>query len=159
MSFSEATKGWVTPDETLLLTSGNMSSLLVSLENGGRVIDGINRIKRAMLSALTYPLFLLLLTFCIIIMVGIYLVPPLGEAAGNDVVWRGVAASLIAVSDFADKYWYIFAAVIWGVGLTVWLSLPIWTGKLRTLFDKFPPWSIYKLKLSVIDSSLKFSNN
>jgi len=149
MSFSEATKGWVSSDETLLLTSGNIYSLSVSLENIGKVIDGINRIKRAMLSAVTYPLFLLLLTFAIIIMVGIYLVPPLAEAAGNNVVWRGVAASLIYVSDFANKYWYILAAVISTIIFAGVVSLPVWTGKIRNLFDRFPPWSVYKLKISV----------
>ena len=35
MSFSEATRGWVPPEETLLLTSGNISNLAVALENIG----------------------------------------------------------------------------------------------------------------------------
>ena len=69
MTFSEATRGWVPNEETLLLMSGNVSSLLVSLENVGRVVEGINRIKRAMWSAIAYPLFLLFLTFGIIVMV------------------------------------------------------------------------------------------
>lgn len=149
MSFSEATRGWVPNEETLLLMSGNVSSLLISLENVSRVVNGIKRIKRAMWSAIGYPLFLFMLTFAIIMMVGIYLVPPLADAAGSDIVWRGTAASLIYVSEFANKYWYIISAGIVGGISLVWLSLPIWTGKLRTLFDKLPPWNIYKLQLSV----------
>ncbi len=149
MTFSEATRGWVPTEETLLLMSGNVSSLLVSLENVSRVVGGIRRIKRAMWSALAYPLFLFLLTIGIIIMVGIYLVPPLAQAAGSDIIWRGTAASLIWVSDFANKYWYVFAAGLVGLISVVWLSLPIWTGRLRTLFDKLPPWNIYKLQTSV----------
>lgn len=149
MSFSEATRGWVPNEETLLLTSGNVSSLLISLENITRVVGGIGRIKRAMWSAMAYPLFLLALTIAIIIMVGIYLVPPLAEAAGSEVIWRGTAASLIWVSNFANKYWYIFSAMIVGVFTLVWASLPVWTGRLRTLFDKIPPWSTYKLQVSV----------
>lgn len=149
MTFSEATRGWVPNEETLLLTSGNVSSLLVSLENVGRVVDGIKRIKRAMWSALAYPMFLFCLTVAIIIMVGLYLVPPLAEAAGSEIVWRGTAASLIYVSNFAKQYWYIFAAGIVGGFSVMWLSLPIWTGWPRTLFDKIPPWSTYKLQLSV----------
>ena len=38
MTFSEATRGWVPNEETLLLMSGNVSSLLVSLENVSRVV-------------------------------------------------------------------------------------------------------------------------
>lgn len=149
MSFSDATRGWVPNEETLLLTSGNVSSLLVSLENITRVVGGIRRIKRAMWSAIAYPLFLFLLTIAIIIMVGLYLVPPLATAAGNDVVWRGTAASLVWVSEFANKYWYVISAVIIGIIAAVWLSMPIWTGKLRTIFDRFAPWNTYKLQLSV----------
>ena len=81
MTFSEATYGWVPSEETLLLMSGNVSSLLISLENVSRVVNGIRRIKRAMWSALAYPLFLFCLTVGIIVMVGLYLVPPLTDAA------------------------------------------------------------------------------
>ena len=149
MTFSEATRGWVPYEETLLLMSGNVSSLLVSLENVGRVVGGIRRIKRAMLSAVAYPLFLLFLTLGIIVMVGLYLVPPLAEAAGSEVVWHGTAASLVWVSDFAKRYWFVFGTVLVGIFAVVWLSLPIWTGRIRTLFDKLPPWNTYKLQASV----------
>ena len=149
MTFAEATSGWVPNEETLLLASGNVSSLLISLENISRIVDGINRIKRALVSAVAYPLFLFMLTVAIIIMVGVYLVPPLIDAAGSDVVWRGTAASLVWVSSFAGKYWHVvFGVFIILVGI-IWASLPIWTGRLRTLFDKLPPWNTYKLQLSV----------
>ncbi len=149
MTFAEATQGWVPNEETLLLTSGNVSSLLISLENIGRVVGGINRIKRAMWTAIAYPLFLFFLTVAIIVMVGVYLVPPLVEAAGSEVVWRGTAASLVAISGFAHKYWYVLAIAFVGIVSFVWASLPIWSGKLRTLFDRFPPYNTYKLQVSV----------
>lgn len=148
-SFSEATRGWVPMNETLLLTSGNMSDLVVALENVVRTVDGTQRIKRAMISAIAYPLFLLALTFGVIIMVGLYLVPPLAEVAGQNMVWQSVAASLIWVSDFSIKYWYMFAIVFAGVVGLVWASMPTWTGRLRAKFDNFAPWNIYKIQMSV----------
>ena len=30
-----------------------------------------------------------------------------------------------------------------------WLSLPNWSGRVRTMFDKLPPWNIYKIRVSV----------
>ena len=149
MTFAEATDGWVPKEETLLLTSGNVSSLLTSFENITRIVDGITRIKRALFSAVAYPLFLFMLTIGIIILVGLYLVPPLASAAGSEVVWRGTAASLVWVSGFAGKYWHVFAGFFIIIVSIIWASLPIWTGKLRTLFDKLPPWNTYKLQLSV----------
>ncbi len=149
MSFSEATRGWVPPEETLLVTSGNLSNLVVALENVGRVVDGTQRIRRAMTTAIAYPLFLLALTFGIIIMVGVYLVPPLAEVAGNQVIWRGSARSLVWLSDFSIKYWYYFLVVFASAVAIIWLSLANWSGRMRTVFDKLPPWNIYKIQVSV----------
>lgn len=149
MSFSDATRGWVPPEETLLVTSGNLSNLVVALENVGRVVDGTQRIRRAMTTAIAYPMFLLALTFGIIIMVGLYLVPPLADVAGNDVVWHGVARSLIWLSDFSIKYWYVFLVGFATVVAVVWVSLANWSGRLRKIFDKLPPWSVYKIQVSV----------
>ena len=149
MTFSEATRGWIPMDETLLVTSGNMSNLVVALENVGRVVDGTQRIKRAMKSAIMYPLFLMILTFGIIIMVGLYLVPPLAEAAGPGIIWRGSAASLIWLSNFAGRYWMAIAMGVVGIIILMAFSLPNWAGRMRARFDKIPPWSIYKIQASV----------
>ena len=149
MSFSDATRGWVPPEETLLVTSGNLSNLVVALENVGRVVDGAQRIRRAMTTAVAYPLFLLALTFGIIIMVGMYLVPPLADVAGSEIVWRGTARSLIWLSNFSIKYWYFFLVAFATVVAIVWLSLANWSGRLRTVFDKLPPWNVYKIQVAV----------
>ncbi len=149
MSFSDATRGWVPPDETLLVTSGNLSDLVVALENVSRVVDGTQRIKRAMTSAIAYPLFLLILTFGIIMLVGVYLVPPLAEIAGDNIIWRGMAASLIWISEFSIKYWPVVLGVFIALVAIVWISLPNWSGRLRAKFDKLPPWNVYKIQMSV----------
>jgi type II secretory pathway component PulF len=149
MTFSEATRGWVPANETLLVTSGNISNLVVALENVGRVVDGMGRIRRAMTTAVAYPLFLLALTFGIIIMVGVYLVPPLAEIAGNTVVWRGMARSLVVLSNFSIRYWYVFLVVFASAIAIVWLTMANWSGRLRAVFDKLPPWSTYKIQVSV----------
>lgn len=149
MTFSEAVRGWVPQNETLLVTSGNISSLVVALENVGRFVEGTQRIRHAMVGAIAYPMFLLALTFGIIIMVGIYLVPPLAQIAGNDVVWTGTARSLIWLSNFSIQYWYIFLMVFALSVAFIWLSLANWSGRLRVFFDKLPPWNIYKIHISV----------
>ncbi|MDR0726964.1 MAG: type II secretion system F family protein [Rickettsiales bacterium] len=149
MPFHEATRGWVSMTETLLLTLGDVSKLSVALENIGRVIEGTEKIKRSMFSAVAYPLFLLALTFGIIIMVGLYLVPPLAEAAATDIVWRGTAASLVWLSDFAARYWFVFVIGFLAVALMIWVSLSNWSGRLRAIFDKLPPWNMYKIQMSV----------
>lgn len=149
MSFSDATRGWLPPEETLLVTSADISNLVIALESIGKVVEGVEKIKRAMRNAIAYPLFLLILTFLIIVMVGIYLVPPLIEAVGVDVEWTGIAKTLIVVSEFCINYWHIIAGCFVGLILVIWFSLPNWTGRLRFKFDKLPPWNVYKLHTSV----------
>lgn len=149
MTFSEVTRGWVPPEETLLVSSGNLSDLAVALENVGRVVEGTGRIRRAMTNAIAYPLFLLALTFGIIIMVGIYLVPPLADVAGNTIVWRGMARSLVTLSEISINYWYVFLIVFALAISLIWLSLANWSGRLRVFFDKLPPWNVYKIQVSV----------
>lgn len=149
MSFSETTRGWLPDEETLLVTSGNISNLVVALENTTRVVESAGRIRRAMRNAVAYPLFLLVLTLGIVVLVGIYLVPPLIEVAGDDIIWRGTARGLISLSDFMVANWYWFVI---GFGLliaVVGVSLENWSGRMRAVFDKIPPWNIYKIHISV----------
>jgi type II secretory pathway component PulF len=149
MSFSDATRGWVPMYETMMLALGDVSKLSAALDNIVRVGAGMGRIRRALLDAALYPLFLFGLTFLIVIGVGIYLVPSLTEAAGANIHWRGAAATLVSVSNFSGEYWpYLLGGMI-GLGLIVWWSFPRWTGGLRTVFDNLPPWSLYKLSESV----------
>ncbi|HNY25141.1 MAG TPA: type II secretion system F family protein [Alphaproteobacteria bacterium] len=148
-SFPEATRGWVPTEETLLLTLGDVSKLSIALDNITRVTDGSQKMKRAIFSALAYPLFLLALTIGIIVMVGMYLVPPLTEAAGTEVVWRGSAASLVWVANFSTQYWPAFVTVFFGAIIIIWFSLGNWSGRIRNLFDGLPPWNMYKIQVSV----------
>ncbi|MBO8425056.1 MAG: type II secretion system F family protein, partial [Proteobacteria bacterium] len=93
--------------------------------------------------------FLLLLTFGIIMLVGIYLVPPLAEIAGDNMVWTGMARSLIWLSEFSIQYWYIILGVFVALCVIIGISLPNWSGRLRAKFDKLPPWNVYKIQMSV----------
>lgn len=149
ISFPDAVRAWVPVNESLMLAVGDVSKLSIALENVVRVGEGTARIRSSMRDAITYPLFLFVLTFMIIIAVGIYLVPPLAEAAGGDIVWRGVAASLVGVSDFSNRYWSAVLAGFVMLALAVWYSLANWSGRTRYLFDGLPPWSMYKVSVSV----------
>jgi type II secretory pathway component PulF len=149
MPFQDAARGWAPAGETLMLAVGDMSKLSIALDNVVRVGTGVGKIKKAMADAILYPSVLLVLTFAIIIAVGLYLVPPLTEAAGGDITWRGAAASLIAVSNFSNNYWYIIAAALAGTAALIWYSLSNWSGRMRAVFDSVPPWSLYKISVSV----------
>ncbi|MCL2889859.1 MAG: type II secretion system F family protein [Alphaproteobacteria bacterium] len=149
LSFPDAVRQWVPINEALMLSVGDVSKLSIALDNVVRVGEGVQRISAAMRDAIMYPLFLFILTFIIIVAVGIYLVPPLIEAAGQDIVWRGVAASLVNVSNMANVYWPALLVGFVGAGILIWWSFANWAGRTRVIFDRLPPWSMYKISVSV----------
>lgn len=148
-SFADATRGWVPANETLMLVLGDVSKLANALDNVIRVGEGEAKIKSALLSAVAYPAFLFALTFIIIIAVGLYLVPPLQEAAGSSIVWKGVARTLVDVSHFSNEYWLLFLSILVGAAGLIWLSLSNLSGRVRVPFDSIPPWNMYKISVSV----------
>ncbi len=144
-SFSKALRGWVPFRERLMLSVGDVSRLETALVHVIKVAEGSDRIIAPLISAFAYPLFLLVLTFLILIMVAVYLVPPLIDAAGKDIIWSGVASSLVSVSDGIAVYWWMFPLGFISFIFFVAISLPYLTGKLRIILDIFPPWSLYRL--------------
>ncbi|MCL2737783.1 MAG: type II secretion system F family protein, partial [Alphaproteobacteria bacterium] len=149
LSFPDSMRGWAPANETLMLSVGDISKLSIALDNVVRVGEGTARITSAMRDAATYPLFLLTLTFIIVIAVGVYLVPPLTEAAGGDMAWRGVAAQLVWVSGMSNQYWPVVVFVALFSFFMVWYSFANWAGRTRYIFDRMPPWSMYKISISV----------
>ena len=148
VSFPDAINYWAPANEALILTVGDMSKLSIALDNMVRIGEGVSKIRSSVRDAMLYPLFLLALTFLIIIAVGLYLVPPLEDAAGGNVIWHGTAATLVQVSYLANIYWQMVLASIGIIGFIIWKSLSLWSGRLRYIFDSIPPWSIYKISIS-----------
>ncbi len=144
-SFARALRGWVPFREILMLSVGDVSRLELALIHVIKVAEGSEKIIAPLISAFAYPLFLLVLTFLILIMVAVYLVPPLLDAAGKDIIWSGVAGTLVGVSDKIATYWWVFPIGFGSLFSFMGISLAFWTGKLRNVFDKVPPWSLYRL--------------
>jgi len=143
-----AMRGWAPPRETLMLSVGDVGSLEDALENVIKVVEGNERIVGPLIAAIMYPTFLLLLTLGIIVMVGLYMVPPLMEAAPG-VQWRDAAKTLVDLSLFVSEYWWSFPVGVGVLGLTIGLSFPRWVGKSRVNVEKIPPWSMYRMFVGV----------
>ncbi len=144
-SFAEALEGWVPQREQLMLSVGDVSRLEVALVHVIKVSEGSSRIIGPLINALMYPMFLLLLVFLIIIMVSLYLVPPLIQAAGKNVIWTGSASTLVTVSAFITQYWWVFPAVMGVMIAFMGISMSILIGPIRVILDKIPPWSLYRV--------------
>ena len=142
-AFSEALKGWAPDRERLMLSVGDVSDLEGALLNLIKVTEGSTKMIRPIVGAISYPSFLMMMAILIIYAIGVYMVPPMIDAAPN-VRWRGLAKNLVDLSDWIKNNWIIAFASLPILMAVIYFTISIWTGKIRAVFDNIPPWSLYK---------------
>ncbi len=146
--FSVALEGWAPASERLMLSVGDVSHLEGALENLIKVTEGTTKMKQPLVSAISYPMFLSMMTVLIIYAIGVYMVPPMMNAAPNT-RWTGTARDLVQLSVWIQKNWLIAFAFLPTVFFLIYLTLGRWKGKTRSWFDNVPPWSLYRIFVGV----------
>lgn len=147
-TFSEALKGWAPDRERLMLSVGDVSDLESALLNLIKVSEGSSKMIRPIIGAITYPAFLLMMAVLIIYAIGVYMVPPMIDAAPN-VVWRGLAKDLVDLSGWIKDNWIIAFSTLPIVMAIIYFTISIWTGSIRVFFDSVPPWSLYRIFVGI----------
>ena len=146
--FSDALRGWAPDRERLMLSVGDVSDLESALLNLIKVTEGTTKMTRPIVGAVTYPAFLMMMAVLIIYAIGVYMVPPMEEAAPGT-KWRGTARDLVDVSAWIrTNYAFAFASLPIAMA-SIYFTVGIWTGPVRAIFDKFPPWSLYKVFVGI----------
>ena len=144
LPFSDALKGWAPDRERLMLSVGDVSDLEGALLNLIRVTEGSTKMIRPIVGAVAYPSFLFMMAVLIVYGIGVYMVPPMVDAA-PDVRWTGMARDLVDLSTWIQEYWIVAFSALPIVMATIYLTISIWTGVIRAFFDNLPPWSLYKV--------------
>lgn len=145
---SVALKGWAPARERMMMAVGDVTQLELALENVIKVAEGSKRMVGPLVGALAYPMFLFAMAFVIIAMIGLYMVPPM-VAAAPFVIWTGAAAQLVDLSDAVVEYWWIPAVTVPPTVIVIFMSMPLWTGRMRVFVDNLPPWSMYRTFVGV----------
>ncbi|MBE6452250.1 MAG: hypothetical protein E7012_02015 [Alphaproteobacteria bacterium] len=147
-TFSDALKGWAPNRERLMLSVGDVSDLEGALLNLIKVTEGSTKMIRPIIGAIAYPSFLTMMSVLIIYAIGVYMVPPMIDAAPN-VIWRGMARDLVDLSDWIKDNWLIAFSALPVIMAIIYFTIGIWTGKIRAAFDNIPPWSLYKVFVGI----------
>lgn len=143
---SYALKNYVPYDELMLIESSESGGKLYSgFELAERIVEAKSTIKKAIRAALAYPSFLFALLIVMLLMVAFVLIPSF-EGISDPAAWRGFGYVLYLTASFLGSvYGAIFGIFcILGIGF-MFYSFPNYTGEYRTLLDKFPPYSIYRM--------------
>lgn len=148
LPFSDALKGWAPDRERLMLSVGDVSDLESALLNLIRVTEGSTKMIRPIISAIAYPTFLFLMAVLIIYGIGVYMVPPMLEAAPGT-RWTGLARDLVDVSDWIKDYWLVAFAALPTIMVIIYATIGIWTGPVRAMIDNVPPYSLYKVFVGI----------
>ena len=146
--FSVALKGWAPSTELLMLSVGDIANLESALENTVRVVEGIKRMKSAVMGAVLYPLFLISMVFFLIWGVGAFMVPPMVDAVPN-LRWTGLSLSLVNLSIFVQEHPFFLFATLPITVIVVLITFPRWKKDSRAIADKIAPWSIYRIFIGV----------
>ena len=141
----EAFSSFIPPEEAMLLRAGSQTDLSRALELCVDMIKARRSIMSSLVSALAYPL-LLLVMFCGMLWVLAFMVFPELRLLGEPSQWGMAARILFGSAEFIASPWGALLAALLLLGVvTSMLSLPLWTGSLRLKAEKYAPWSIYRL--------------
>ena len=143
-TFSDALKGWAPARERLMLSVGDVSDLESALLNLIKVTEGSTKMIRPIVGAIAYPSFLMMMAVLIIYAIGVYMVPPMIDAAPS-VVWHGMARDLVNLSAWIKDNWLTAFLSLPILMMVIYFTIGIWTGTIRAYFDYIPPWSLYKV--------------
>lgn len=144
--FSDAALDWVTTEESMLLMAGDQSGALAqSMQSVIKVTKAKQNITNAVLNGITYPTFLFILAFGVMYMFSNKIIPAFAKAARSD-NWVGMARIMIDVSTFVQAWfvWMVIATIL--IIAAMFISMPLWSGPSRTIFDRYPPYSIYRIQ-------------
>ena len=143
--FGRAIQGWVPDSDRLVIEGGEAAgNLSVSIERAVMISGSSKKIRNTLIGGLAYPVLLFVVAIGFLVMFGTQVVPAFEEIMPRE-QWTGAGAQMAMMSDFVNNYLHWTLLALAGlVGLIVY-SLPRWTGPRRTRFDRYAPWSIYRL--------------
>jgi type II secretory pathway component PulF len=137
---------YATPEELQLLAAGVESgNPRLGYGLATQLMQNRDGIRKAIVSAVAYPVFLFAMSIGLMVMLSTSVVPQFAEVLPPE-RWEGAAAVLLAVSSFVGSKAGAVAGVLLLLAVAaMFATFPIWTGNLRQRLDGCGPWAIYRL--------------
>lgn len=144
VSLSESMEGWVPAGELYMIRAGEESGTLPkSLAAIQAVGEKARQMKEAVMYAVGYPAFMVVLLSFVLYMFGVQLIDNMRKTAPKNVM--AAMGSVADVSDFIKDYGIYTLLLIIVTCVFITATLPYWRGPTRAKFDMWPPWSWYRV--------------
>ncbi|SFV05781.1 type II secretion system F family protein [Pseudoduganella namucuonensis] len=142
---AEGLEWWAPKTERMILMagaqSGHMETALLAVID---VVQAQRKIKAVIMAGIAYPMAILFLILVYIYMFGTKVIPEFTRIVDPS-HWRGAAKSLYIMSVLVQDWMLPFVIVLVLALAGLVASLPRWRGDARIFFDRFAPFSIYRL--------------
>lgn len=143
-SLSEAMAGWVPTAELYMIRageeSGTVAKALGSIQKMGQ---STREMRAAIMSAVAYPVFMIILVSGVLWMFGVNLIQNMRKNAPPKVMES--MGAMATVSDFIMDWGIPIILVAVALGFLISVTLPHWRGAVRARLDLYPPWSWYRI--------------
>lgn len=143
-TLSEAMNGWVPSADLYMVRageeSGQVANALLAIMHVG---DSAQRMRAAIMAAVSYPIFMLFLLSGVFWLFGVNLVQNMRKAAPPKVM--EAMSGIAGVSDFIMHDGVYVVIFVVGLILLISGTMPYWRGRLRVKFDRYPPWSWFRI--------------
>lgn len=145
-SVANSMERYLPPTERVLIAAGERTGQLGSgFEMAAAVADGAKRMRGEVTNKLFEPAILVFALIAVMIVITVYVTPPLLEISPDPHTWPMAPKVLYYVSEFVRGWGIITAVLLVILGVVVTRSIPRWTGPTRVRFDKYiPPYTLYR---------------
>ena len=145
MSFGEAIRSWVPSDDRMVLeATENSDDFPTQLDQYCESLRMKRKVVGTIVGGLAYPVFLFVMIFGMLIYFGRVIVPSIAVLLPVE-EWQGAAQFLSFLGWFADNFAVIFAVALAMLLTVVYVSLPRWTGRVRSVVDYLPIYRLYRI--------------
>lgn len=142
--FSDALAPWVPPSELMLIEAGERGGALqTGLAEAVVLSTASARNKAAIIGGVAFPLALVAMLMGMLSMFQVKMAPVFKGLMAVE-RWPESARTLDAISGFVYNQIYIVIICIVVVAAIISKTMGTWTKPPRHIFDRLPPWNIYR---------------
>lgn len=144
LTLADMLDGWVPQRELMLVRAGEESGNVAKAITSIMLVDeSAEKMRKAIMSAITYPAFIFFLMAGVLWMFGVNLIEPLRKTAPPQVVAQ--LSGIATVSDFVRDQGFLTLVIVGIIVAIIIVSLPRWRGRVRAQLDMFPPYAWYRI--------------
>ncbi|PLY35840.1 pilus assembly protein PilR [Pectobacterium carotovorum] len=145
--FSAAFEDWLPEQELTVIDTNYLSKKAhIGFEKAMVLADNADILSREIKSTRNTILYLIFVCFSLIGVIFYSVIPEVISTTPLE-RWSSAQKAVYYLYIFMTEYSYILAPFLILATYLIKKSIPVWTGDLRFNFDKWPPYSFYKLMM------------